>query len=373
MSLLLSITRLLSSIICLNSYYIVICIYMWPLLRNVVFALLKVWYVVIVYCVYFIYHSFILTFIIWLYLDLLYCIIPEYGPIYYVFSILMFRQIVKTPLKYGYRNYHKSDDQTDFAFWLAGFICADGCLFNSGDDAGIIIRQKDPQVLHYIVNKLGFGKVFISGDGYYSINFGKKQHIGIILNMIYDKIYLLKTHTRLITLINRYNLMLNIEKQIPLLPFVQNPAVLETAWLTGFSDGDASFRLRLAKETGRAVRLRFNWLLTQANSNCFLLHLKSILTGAISPVTTRGKIAAYRIEVSNMQSIESLIKYFTRFPPITAKFRYRFLCTKKVFKHYDYLRHHPDVIERIKARMESSHTGIGNVPGLYLYLKSRSL
>ena len=227
----------------------------------------------------------------------------------------------------------KHEATNDFLDWFVGFLEGDGGFyFDTKTKRNYIkFRQKDYKVLYKIKSYFGFGSLFKSSDGYISLVFSGKTNLLTIIQVVNGRFHLNKTHTKFNIWLNHFNKWNNLD--ISLLP--QAVFNRKTAWLSGFSDADGSFSIKLQKDTSRTIgyRLRLAWYIDQSFEKDFLLTLKeSLNTGTISQKTKDSD--AWRLQVDAFNKLGLIFTYFDCYQPKTTKLFVRYIRCKRVFNYY---------------------------------------
>lgn len=258
---------------------------------------------------------------------------------------------------------HKPNPDIHFLEWLIGFFEAEGCFLKWPsknpciDRFGIEITQKDPKLMYKIRTRLGFGRVTVyTRTGTSSEN----NPLGIIQSEhVYARYYVhdVKNLERLIYLLNGnlvtekkqnqftswlqainkqrqnqskyvYSLM-NYQAQPLQRSFISNkvaalvPIFMETAWLSGFLEGDGGFWVssksvvKHKKDGTKYFAIQMKFYLTQEE----LFILKSIAccfgfnNTCINRLTNGNSSKHYnRFETCSLKTHLELIDYLNQFP-----------------------------------------------------------
>ena len=227
----------------------------------------------------------------------------------------------------------KHEATNDFLDWFVGFLEGDGGFYFDIESKRnyIKFRQKDYKVLYKIKSYFGFGSIFKSSDGYITLAFSGKKDLLNIIQVVNGRLHLNKTHNNFKIWLKHYNEWNNTN--IPLLP--QAIFSLENAWLSGFSDADGSFSIKLQKDASRTIgyRLRLAWYIDQSFEYPFFCTLKETLKfGTISKKTKDSD--AWRFQVDTFNKLVTIFTYFDKYQPKTTKLFVRYIRCKRVFNYY---------------------------------------
>ena len=204
-----------------------------------------------------------------------------------------------------------------------------------------MIRQKDPKVLYYIRNHLGFGHIYHDTDGYYSFRVYKQQHTGLLVKLLNGNIVLQRIK-------KRYRDLFTCERTV--YPSIQD------AWLSGFTQGDGGFNINISRRdktlTGYRVRLRYYLDQKEAEKDLSYIASHLIRSGRVRP---RSGDKMYRYTMDTHSTIPLLRYYFQKFPLQGLKHilqvkwfkAYHLIQTKAHLTEYGLCR-----IRRIKLSME---------------------
>lgn len=218
-----------------------------------------------------------------------------------------------------------------FDWWLAGFIEGDGCLtamWTAGNRLFMSIRQKHPKVLRAIQSSLGYGSLYLCGDGYWSYTVSGRNDILHLFTLLNGKIHLQKRMAQFIRWVNECNRVYGTN----LVPITVTCSLsLSNAWLAGFTDADGSFAVHLISDPTRrdGIRLRLKWYIDQTAEKDSLLAFKAVL-GFGRVERKSGTNDCWRLIADSFQAADVMIPYFTQFPPKTHKLMLRFIRYQRV-------------------------------------------
>jgi Cytochrome C and Quinol oxidase polypeptide I/LAGLIDADG endonuclease len=254
-----------------------------------------------------------------------------------------------------------------FVDWFVGFAEGDGCFICdiAAKRLFLIIRQKDPKILHRIKKYFGFGTVSPCLDGYFSYTVTGKDHILVLLKIFNGKLVLSKTNARFVSQwLDNYNLWFAGGNPITYL----GPALfvgLNSAWLCGFTDADGSFGFKVAADKTRkhGCRVRVYWYVDQTQAKSDLENMRSVLCfGYIEPkllsassFTPSVPDEAFRFITMSLEDCKILHDYFTLYKPQTTKCLIRFIRWTRVLGwclSRAWVEHLPEIKRMIKLNRD---------------------
>ncbi len=202
-----------------------------------------------------------------------------------------------------------------FLEWFIGFTEGDGNFtVNNRGDLCFIITQGSPdvQVLHYMVEVLGFGKIIKQGTNTHRFVVQDKANIWLIVSLFNGNLVLPGKQLSFSAFLDSHNLWV-IKGTMNLPSIVSNPSlVLPTfndAWLCGFIGAEGCFTCSfLSTSTGYRFRFmvaqRFLYNLT------VLQHITTLLGGTVRPHSVQD---VYELTVNGASNMGRVIKYFDLF------------------------------------------------------------
>lgn len=246
----------------------------------------------------------------------------------------------------------KADESNQrFLEWFIGFFEADGsysttkiqnnedCNGDNSSKSGqkwrvdfstkrvhFEITQKDPKILYFIRKNLGYGRIqrIVKPENsiYYRYYTSKRENIERLVNLFNGNLILEKRQQQFEKLLNDIEQMWNLK--IFLKPWKMKPS-LNTAWLTGFVEGDGGFYTNQGNNFIRGHypngRVRYGFFLkfyiTQKSEQNVLIRIRDLFkaTNKLATITNgRTDVRYNRLEVSNAKSRNLIITYFERFP-----------------------------------------------------------
>jgi len=200
-----------------------------------------------------------------------------------------------------------------FLEWFVGFTEGDGSFIvdEKTHRVSFMITQKDPQVLNYIKNTLGFGVIYKCKDTYYRYTISKYEHLCFIITLFSGRLKLNKTNNRFNNWLNSFtiyykNILPDLQKSSENLKINKN-----SAWLSGFIDAEGFFDAPL--RSGRLTTcMRFS--IKQAYEKEFMLQLRDMwdINKKWGHITQIKHITIYSMDT--MVSLTHLIKYLNEYP-----------------------------------------------------------
>ncbi len=283
----------------------------------------------------------------------------------------------------------------DFVEWFRGFTDAEGCFNVLGIKGSnyysfrfiLRLHYDDRDVLIYIKNTLGIGKVYFSADQETTtFKVTSRRELAIII-AIFDKFHL-NTTKHLYFLAFALAFRLYTENKSPearkeIMPFIQditremnkertdfnlptNHFIITPYWLLGFVEGDGSF---ICKTKGSFV-----FSIGQKGNKALLVGIKDFLQALSSKVYNNEKVAEvspqgegqFMITIISMENIERVfIPLFDGLIWRTKK--YLDYCDWKAIlnirnKGLHYLPEGKALIERIKQQMNNNRLSTSGMP-----------
>ena len=204
-----------------------------------------------------------------------------------------------------------NDDQ--FGHYLAGLIDGDG-HFSKQQQLVIIFNSLDVSLAYYIKKQIGFGNMRkVKNKKAFLLIIGSKKGLEKVINLINGKIRtknkldqicnnILK-HKHFVELKSKIKFKLNLDKD------------LKNYWLAGFSDADASFKIKLLNHTNR-TEVRLNFQIDQKKIDTLIL-IKNFLGGNIG---YRKNQDTYYYGSTSFGSAKNVIDYFNSFHLLSSKY-----------------------------------------------------
>ena len=227
--------------------------------------------------------------------------------------------------------------------WFIGFVEGDGAILEHKGRCYFVITQKDDTVLHEIYQILNIGKVkhFYNNQGnrIYS-RFIVADNKGIfLLYLLLNGNVVLKA--RLNQIRKWYTALNNASKfkyslfSVDKLPyFIDNTKepTLYDAWLSGFTDAEGCFSVKVSKRN-RSYYVRMLFILDQKNENLVLDKIallfnaktKAIIRTPNKSLSNNSRLTSniYRLSIScnnvKIDTTQNIIHYFNTFKLKTSK------------------------------------------------------
>lgn len=197
-----------------------------------------------------------------------------------------------------------NDDQ--LGHYLAGLIDGDG-HFSSASQLIIVFSFPDAFLAYYVKEKLVYCNVRkVKDKKAYILVVSKKEGIMKVLNLINGK---LRANHRFDQVIN--NILKSDKYKNVNINFIMNSTNdFNNHWLSGFSDADASFQIKIINRPARAnPEVRLNYQIDQ--KKVFLLEeIKSLLGGNIGYRKTQD---TYYYGSTSFGSAKNVVEYFDKF------------------------------------------------------------
>lgn len=202
----------------------------------------------------------------------------------------------------------------EFGHYLAGLIDGDG-HFSKTPQLVIVFNELDVSLGYYIKSKLGFGKIYkVKNKKAILLVVSKLEGIVKVLELINGKI---KNKSK-IDQINQ-NILINPYFN-KFLHFNSNPVFdLNNYWLSGFTDADGSFQIKLIHRVKKAVsntEVRLNFQIDQ-KIDYLLILIKDFIGGNIG---YRKNKNTYYYGSTSFGSAKKVINYFDNYPLLSYKY-----------------------------------------------------
>lgn len=206
----------------------------------------------------------------------------------------------------------KPETEKNFGHYLAGLIDADG-NFSKVPQLVIVFNELDASLAYYIKSRIGYGNVYkVKSKKAVIFVVGKLEGIKKILQFINGKI---RTSSKLDQINN--NLLINPHFN-DFINFKKNETLdLENYWLSGFSDADASFQIKLINRSDKnKTEVRLNFKIDQKKDYILIL-IKNLLGGNIG---YRFSQDIYSYNSSSFDSARKVIHYFDTYHLLSHKY-----------------------------------------------------
>ena len=216
-----------------------------------------------------------------------------------------------------YPNYNIPDKK--FLEWFIGFFEGDGSFvsskrLNNKYYFHFVITQsnKDKQILHFIQNKIGFGKVISQNQNTSRYIVQDNLNIFLLINLFNGNLVLPKTFSQYSKTVNYFNNN-NSSNFI-----IKNQLILpqfNDYWICGFTDAEGHFGCSILKNP-KIFRYRF--IITQKGKEniSVLIQIKKILGGKVESHTVKN---VYQLVVNGITNIIHVMNYFDEHKLLTKK------------------------------------------------------
>ncbi|RHW30283.1 hypothetical protein D1B31_23810, partial [Neobacillus notoginsengisoli] len=173
-----------------------------------------------------------------------------------------------------FNKYSNKVISNEWLTWFIGFSEGDGAILNNRGKAKFVLTQKEGAILHHIQKVLGFG-IVRECKGYYRFIVKDTNNILLLVYIFNGNLVLSQRQRQLGEWINTLNIKENLN--LALNPIMLKPT-LSDAWLSGFTDAEGCFNIRIGARlhtiTGYRVSLRF--FLDQKNAESTLLFIRNL-------------------------------------------------------------------------------------------------
>lgn len=209
----------------------------------------------------------------------------------------------------------------NFLSWLIGFTEGEGSFIvnNRGDLAFVVVQStSDINILYYIQETLGFGKVISQSVKTSRYITQSKKEIEIIISLFNGNVILPTRKIRLNKFINGFNLWAS-KGNIKLEPivFIDNyiKPSLNNSWLAGFTDGEGCFSCSIGNKKG----FSFNYSLAQKGEDNIIIlkNISSIFKGGI--VSNHFIKDVYEYRIAGIKACPNIFPYFDEYTLLTKK------------------------------------------------------
>lgn len=209
----------------------------------------------------------------------------------------------------------------DFLTWFIGFVEGEGSfIVNNRGDLAFIITQStnDIQVLKFIQETLGFGKVIpqsLSTSRYVTQN---KKEIDIIISILNGNIVLPSVQQKLDKFIKGFNIWCNkgrIRLDTVILKKNLNIPSLNNSWIAGFTDAEGCFTCSISVKGDYS----FNFNIAQKwEDNKYILNYICLLFNA-GKVSKHSVENVYEYRIGGVKNCQNIFPYFDKYTLFTKK------------------------------------------------------
>ena len=234
-----------------------------------------------------------------------------------------------------YFNNSRTLPKIEFLTWFIGFSEGDGSfVINNRNDLSFVITQstEDENILKFIQDQLGFGKVIKQGKRTSRYIVQDKKGLELINYLFNGNLVLPSKQQSFNKFIQVYNKKAIKGKILldPIKPIKSNilPS-LSNSWLTGFTDAEGCFTVSFLSNSS-AFRLRY--LVSQKGdiNVPFLSHL--ILLFKKGVIEAHSKKSNFSYIISGSKACYNVYDYFDKYPLKTNKLT-SFILWKEIHKH----------------------------------------
>jgi LAGLIDADG endonuclease. len=209
----------------------------------------------------------------------------------------------------------------NFLTWLVGFTEGEGSfIVNNRGDLAFVITQAtiDKQVLEFIKEILGFGKVIPQSTITSRYVTQNKKEIDIIISLFNGNLVLPKRQETFDLFVKGFNKWVT-KGRILLEPVViNNRPILPTlndSWFAGFTDGEGCFTCSIGEKRG----FSFNFNISQKwEINLTVLeHFNVLFKNGI--VSRHSEENTYEFRLSGVNNCKNVFSYFDKYTLYTKK------------------------------------------------------
>lgn len=210
---------------------------------------------------------------------------------------------------------------SNFLSWFVGFTEGEGSFIvnHRGDLAFVVVQStSDINILYYIQETLGFGKVISQSVKTSRYVTQSKREIEIIISLFNGNIILPTRKIQLNKFIKGFNSWV-VKGNIRLEPvvFIDNTIFpsLNNSWLAGFTDGEGCFTCSIGDKKG----FSFNYSITQkGESNIIILkHLCLMFNGG--KVSNHFVKNVYEYRIAGVKACPNIFPYYDKYTLLTKK------------------------------------------------------
>lgn len=208
-----------------------------------------------------------------------------------------------------------------FLTWLVGFTEGEGSfIVNNRGDLAFVITQAtvDKQILEFIQEILGFGKVIPQSTIISRYVTQNKKEIDILISIFNGNLVLPKRQEKFDTFVKGFNKWVT-KGRILLEPVVINnkPILpsLNDAWFAGFTDGEGCFTCSIGEKKG----FSFNFNISQKwEINLKILEYLCVLfKGGI--ISSHSEENVYEFRLGGVNNCKNVFSYFDNYVLYTKK------------------------------------------------------
>jgi len=232
---------------------------------------------------------------------------------------------------YAYFFKDKFNKDNNWLAWFIGFLEGDGAILEHKGRSSFVLTQKDDTVLHEICEtlKIGIVKHFYDHNGnrkYSRYIVSENKGIFLLYLLLNGNLVLQSRVNQLIkwnTALNnasRFDYSLFYTREVPKLIETVKQPTLNDAWLSGFTDAEGCFSVKIANEK-RKFYVSLLYILDQKNAEEVLNNIASLFSENKKAILRTPNL------LSNLASKKDELKYKTE--AVSNMFRLTFYCNDK--------------------------------------------
>lgn len=230
---------------------------------------------------------------------------------------------------------HKPRPDESFLQWFIGFFEAEGSFTHWSDNGRqrfqIEISQKDPALMYKIRTQLGFGNVTsfqyetaqtkkTEKITYWKYSIGSAKHLNRLILLFNGNLITFKKQEQFKLWVEKMNSVYQTSYDI----FHRKLTISsQTAWLTGFLEGDGGFWassnnvVYKAKDSSLSYRIRMKFFITQKGEDKLLNQIKTLfqIPTSVYQITNGHSTDKYnRLETNRLSCHQKIMDYLTDYP-----------------------------------------------------------
>jgi hypothetical protein len=203
----------------------------------------------------------------------------------------------------------KPNKEIHFGHYLAGLIDGEG-HFSNTTELVIVFNELDAFLAYYIKKNIGYGNVYkVKNKKAVILVIANQKGLWKVLELINGKI---RSQSKL-DQIRNYILPNPFFKTFPSVT-LNSDVNLNNYWLSGFSDANASFQIKLITRNHK-TEVRLNFQIDQKRNDLLIL-IKNFLGGNIE---YRNNQDTYYYGTTSFGSAKNIINYFDHFHLLSSK------------------------------------------------------
>ena len=203
-----------------------------------------------------------------------------------------------------------------FLEWFVAFTEGDGSFTtNSRGTSIFVITQStsDRQVLEYIQQTLGFGRIIKQGPSTSRFVVEDIASVKLLVALFNGNFVFPLKQVSFVLFLEAFNKRAGVGF-VEYNPTLNTPT-LNDYWLSGVTDAEGSFNCSLL---GNSTAYRFRFMLAQLGeiNRPVLTHISTLLNGVVRP---HSKAGVYELTINGARNMERVFKYFYTYPLYTKK------------------------------------------------------